>query len=122
MGVEKRVNARGVITVRSKEARFFLRAQDGVYTITRIQDLCLTGVGIETRYRLKPDERVVLKYRCGDLQVSVNGTVTWCEPHPDQVYAIGIAFLPEEKARNSLFFLAMHKYFDELGEPGKSEK
>lgn len=121
MSVEKRINARGAIAVHSKDARFFLRAQNGVYTITSVQNLSLTGVGIETRYPLALGEQIVLKYRYNDLQVSVAGSVSWCEPQPEQVYAIGIAFPPEEKARNSLFFLALHKYLEEFG-PGSSGK
>lgn len=115
MSIEKRSNARGAVTVRSNETRFFLKSQDGVYAITKVHDVSLSGVGIETRYRLKPGERIVLKYRSSDMQISVEGTVAWCSRGNEQVHAIGVAFLPGEKERNSVFFLALRKYLDELG-------
>ncbi len=115
MSVEKRSNARGAISVHSNETRFFLKSESGVYTITQIQDVSLAGVGIETRYPLKPGEVIVLKYRSSELQLSVEGTVAWCTQSQAQVYSIGVSFLPGEKKRNALFFLALRKYLDGLG-------
>jgi hypothetical protein len=115
MSVEKRSNARGAVTVHSNETRFFVKSESGVYTITQIQDVSLSGVGIETRYPLKPGELIVLKYRSSELQLSVEGTVAWSNQIRPQVYSIGVSFLPDEKRHNAVFFLALRKYLDELG-------
>ena len=115
MSVEKRYNARGALSVHSSDTHFFIKSENGVYAITRVQDVSLTGVGIETSYRLKPGEQIVLKYRSSDLQISVEGTVAWCNPCGEQSYTMGIAFRPGDKERNSVFFLALHRYLDELG-------
>lgn len=113
MSVDKRSNARGAVTAPSADTRFVLKSEDGVYTITRVRNVSLSGVGIETRYRLRRGERVVLKYRCGDLLASVTGTVAWCSGGTDQVFTIGVAFTPDDNDRNSLFLLALGKYLEE---------
>lgn len=118
MSVEKRSNARGAITVRSNETRFFLKSENGVYTITQIQDVSLAGVGIETRYPLKPGEVIVLKYRSSEMQLSVEGTVAWCKQSQPYIYSIGVSFLPADKKRNAVFFLALRKYLDGLSGSG----
>ncbi|MDR2876663.1 MAG: PilZ domain-containing protein [Chromatiales bacterium] len=120
MSINNRTNARGTIIAPSKDASFFLHAKTGVYAVSSAQDLSLTGVGIETRYRPALGEEVVLKYRHNEMQVSVTGTVRWCEQQSDRTYAIGIAFLPEDKTRNSLFFLALRKYLKEFSPVGST--
>lgn len=115
MSGEKRFNARGSVTVHPNETRFFLKSENGVYTITQVHDVSLSGVGIETRYPLRIGEVITLKYRSSELQISVEGTVAWCNQSKSQVYSIGVSFLPGEKERNALFFLALRKYLNELG-------
>ena len=85
------------------------------HTITQVHDVSLSGVGIETRYPLRIGEVITLKYRSSELQISVEGTVAWCNQSKSQVYSIGVSFLPGEKERNALFFLALRKYLNELG-------
>jgi Tfp pilus assembly protein PilZ len=112
MNTEKRGRARGNVQIFDRNVRFFLRCEDGVYAVTRVRNVSLSGVGIETRYRLKPGEGIVLKYRSRETKVSVNGTVTWCCPNGSHSYTLGVAFDPKEREKNSVFFLALRKYLD----------
>ncbi len=114
MGREKRRDSRGSITVDSAGTMFFLRTDDGIYAITRVIDVSLSGAGIQTRYRLKPGEQVTLKYRSRDYRLSIRGSVAWCREGDDRECKLGIAFDPENRDSNSLFFLAMRKYLDEF--------
>jgi len=116
MSTDKRARARGNIEVRDRTARFFLRCEDGVYAVTRIRNVSLAGVGIETRYRLKPGENISLKYRSRDVKLSVNGSVIWCCPNGSHSYTLGVAFEPNNRERNSVFFLALRKYLDKFEE------
>lgn len=118
MSDEKRNRARGNIEVRDRNVRFFLRCDDGVYAITRVRNISLAGVGIETRYRLRAGQRIALKYRSRDLKLSVNGTVTWCHPNGSHSYTLGVAFDMADREANSVFFLALRKYLDKF--EGKS--
>lgn len=117
MSVDKRFNARGRVHT-DREARFSVKSEDGVYTITRLQDVSLSGAGLETRYALRPGEHIRLKYRSPELSVSVNGTVAWCTAAAGEVYSIGVSFDPEERQSNAVFFLALRRYLDELAGTG----
>ncbi len=114
MGREKRRDSRGNVTVDPAGTMFFLRSRDGIYAITRIIDVSLSGAGIKTRYRLAQGEEVTLKYRCRDYRLSIRGTVAWCQEDDSRECKLGIAFDPENRERNSLFFLAMRKYLDDF--------
>jgi hypothetical protein len=114
MSAEKRNRARGNIEVRDRNVRFFLRCDDGVYAITRVRNISLAGVGIETRYRLKPGQHIALKYRSRDLKLSVSGSVMWCCPNGSHAYTLGVAFDAGNRETNSVFFLALRKYLDKL--------
>jgi hypothetical protein len=113
MSVDKRFNARGTVLC-GKEARFSIKSEDGIYTITRLCDVSLSGAGVETRYPLRPGERIQLKYRSDEITAGVNGTVAWCKAIPGDFFTVGIAFDPEERQRNAVFFLALRRYLAEL--------
>ncbi len=114
MGRENRKDSRGIVTTNPAGSMFFLRSRDGIYAITQIIDVSLSGAGIQTRYRLVPGEEVTLKYRTQDFRLAIRGKVAWCVEGEDRDCKLGIAFDPENKERNSLFFLAMRKYLDEF--------
>ncbi|MDX9740245.1 MAG: PilZ domain-containing protein [Gammaproteobacteria bacterium] len=121
MSIDKRFNARGMVRC-GKEARFSVKSEDGVYTITRLCDVSLSGAGVETRYPLRQGERIRLKYRSDELTVAVNGTVAWCTATPGDIFNIGVSFCPEERQRNAVFFLALRRYLSELGGDAMQEK
>ncbi len=114
MGRDKRRDSRGNVTVDSAGAMFFLRSRDGIYAITRVIDVSLSGAGIQTRYRLAPGETVTLKYRAGDYRLSILGTIAWCTEDDDSNCKLGISFDAQNRESNALFFLAMRKYLDEF--------
>lgn len=114
MGRENRRDSRGNVTIDPAGSMFFLRSRDGIYAITKIIDVSLSGAGIKTRYRLVPGEEVTLKYRTRDYRLSIRGKVAWCVEGENRECKLGIAFDPENKERNSLFFLAMRKHLDEF--------
>lgn len=114
MGREKRRDSRGNVTIDPAGSMFFLRSRDGIYAITRVVDVSLSGAGIQTRYRLVPGEEVTLKYRSRDYRLAIRGTVAWCREEEDRNCKLGIAFDPQNRERNSLFFLAMRKYLDDF--------
>lgn len=113
MGSEKRQFARGNVTIDRPGIVIFLKSADGLFDITRIIDISLTGVGVETRYRIDNGERVVLKYRAQDLNLAIEGTVAWCRAADAGACALGIAFDPENREKNSVFFLALRQYLDD---------
>lgn len=114
MGEEKREFERGALSEEQPNAILFLRSSNGIYAITRIIDISLTGAGIESRFPINPGERVVLKYRGRDCRFAIDGTVAWCKSGKDRKCSLGIAFARENGERNALFFLAMRKYLDDF--------
>jgi hypothetical protein len=114
MSSEKRKDSRGNVTIDPAGTMFFLRSSNGIYAITRVIDVSLSGAGIQTRYRLAPGEEVTLKFRSRDYRLEIRGTVAWCREDDDRSCKLGIAFDPGNRERNSLFFLAMRKYLDDF--------
>jgi hypothetical protein len=114
MDREKRRDSRGNVTIDPVGTIFFLRSQDGIYAVTRIIDVSLSGAGIQTRYPIAPGEEITLRYRALDYRLAIRGRVAWCVDSEDREYKLGITFDPENREGNSIFLLAMRKYLDEF--------
>jgi hypothetical protein len=114
MGRDKRRDSRGNVTVDSAGAMFFLRSRDGIYAITRVIDVSLSGAGIQTRYRLAPGETRHPEISRRRLPLVHTGHDRLVPEDDDSNCKLGISFDAQNRESNALFFLAMRKYLDEF--------
>lgn len=98
------------------DGTFTLDVDDELFEIENVFDISLSGVGIETQIYLDPGKNVTITYEEGDTEVSVTGTVTWCEDDSDSHgdYRVGILFDYSYRDNNSLLYMAVRKYLDPL--------
>jgi hypothetical protein len=96
------------------EGTFTLEVDDELFEIENVFDISLSGMGVETQCYLDPGKAVTITYEEDDCDVSVTGTVTWCEDDPESHgdYRVGILFDYSYRDKNSLLFMAVRKYLD----------
>jgi len=115
MASEKRKNARSGLSMENQEGQFNIEKDQESFSIKRIRDVSISGVGLEMSRALPVGEQLSLSYNSGDFQLSILGTVIWCNPETQSgPYILGIEFNPESRENNALFFLAIRKYLDEF--------
>jgi len=98
------------------EGTFTLAVDDELFEIENVFDISLSGMGIETQAYLGPGKCVTITYEEDDREVSVTGTVSWCEDDPESHgdYRVGILFGYSYRDNNSLLYMAVRKYLDPL--------
>lgn len=112
---EQRATERHGIQVDGREHLFKLKSQQGSFPITDIQDVSVSGMGLEASTAFNKGTGVMLNYSEGDFDMDIQATIIWCNPLSDEnKFALGIEFDAANGGNNSLFFLAMRKYLDEF--------
>ena len=99
------------------EGTFALEVDDELFEIENVFDISLSGIGIETQCYLEPGKAITITYTEDDNNVSVSGTVTWCEDDPDSHgdYRVGILFDYSYRDKSSQFYMAVRKYLEPTG-------
>jgi len=101
--------------MKDQEDQFSIEKDQETFNITRIKDVSISGVGLEMPRALPVGDQLSISYNSGDFQLSILGTVIWCDPETQSgPYTLGIEFNPESRENNALFFLAIRKYLDEF--------
>lgn len=113
---DQRRNTRSGLTIGDHQNHFFLRCGEQVHEIEYVRDVSISGVGLELQQPLPAGNQVALKYESDDFQLTINGTVKWCDrsDRGDGCCSIGIEFDPQDYENNSLFFLALRKFLDDF--------
>jgi len=114
---DRRQDERKELHMSECEGTFTLEASDELIEVENVFNISLSGIGVETQCYLDPGRTVVITYEEDDHGVSVTGTVTWCEDDPDSHgdYRIGILFDYSYRDKNSLLYMAVRKYLDQVG-------
>lgn len=112
--LEKRKNARSGLSVANQENLFSLIRDQERFRISKVRDVSISGIGLETRHSFQTGEHVALAYEEGDFQLHINGRIMWCKLGDGGQFAMGIEFDPGNRQDNALFFLAIRKYLDEF--------
>ena len=96
------------------EGTFTLEFDDEVFEIENVFDISLSGIGVETQCYIDPGKQISITYTEDDNDVSVTGTVSWCEDVPDSHgdYRVGILFDYSYRDKSSQFFMAVRKYLE----------
>lgn len=111
---DQRQSSRVGINAEGHHNDFFVESSGQNHKISNIRDVSISGVGLELQQAHNKGDQVNLKYDSDDLQLSINGTVMWCESQADGHCAMGIQFDTDNGENNTLFFLAMRKYLDDF--------
>lgn len=115
MSDERRRNTRSGLKIEDQHNLFFLKTQGDVHPITLVRDVSVSGVGLEMNQPFQPGEAVSLKYDADDFELTITGTIIWCQRiEQNGRYNLGIEFDRQNGENNALFFLALRKYLDEF--------
>lgn len=79
-----------------------------------VNDISVSGAGIELPVALDVGTKVDLIFAAGDWRISVEGRIMWCNPVTEKsidqqdidAYRMGIRFNPEHAHDNVIFFMA----------------
>ncbi len=112
--MEKRKNARSGLAMENQANQFTLLRNEESFDISRVRDVSISGIGLESPHPFREGEQVALAYEDGDFRLNINGRIMWCKAENDQRYAMGIEFDHGNRQDNALFFLAIRKYLDEF--------
>ena len=111
---DQRQDIRVGVSINNQYNDFFLHCGDQTFEISKIRDVSISGVGVETVQACEKGDTVVLKFDSDDLKLNIRGSVMWCKPLERDGYALGIEFDVQNREDNTLFFMAMRKYLDDF--------
>jgi len=113
MFAESRGVARQNIQLEEISGAFFLDVGKKHYDDTNVNDVSVSGAGIELSIPLDVGSDVDLTFVAGDWNICVQGKVMWCSRDvnlPKQMdadcYRVGVKFNPGNANNNVIFFMA----------------
>jgi len=115
MLAESRETIRQNIHLEEVNGTFRLIAKDKTYESTQIQDVSVSGVGIQLAEPLEVGTTVDMIFSAGDWKIAVDGRVVWCSvavargqlgARSTEAYRMGIKFNPRNANNNVIFFMA----------------
>lgn len=113
MFAESRGVARQNIQLEEISGGFYLDAGNKHYDDTFVNDVSVSGAGIELSTPLEVGSDVDLTFTAGDWNISVQGKVIWCsmdtklqETQGSDNYRVGVKFNPRNANNNVIFFMA----------------
>ncbi len=120
---ESRENERKPLVTPDEEAIFFIESNGTRYPFNKVNDVSVSGAGIQLPVALTPASTIVLGFDQDDYQVRVQGTVVWCQSLEEQAfndsqqhrYRMGVRFNPLDMKNSSMLFMALREFIDPFG-------
>jgi hypothetical protein len=120
---ESRENERKPLVTPDKEVIFFIESNGTRYPFDKVNDVSVSGAGIQLPVALTPTSTIVLGFDQDDYQVRVQGTVVWCQAlqaesfkgSQQRNYRMGVRFNPLDMKNSSMLFLALREFIDPFG-------
>ena len=113
MFAESRGVARQNIQLEEISGGFQLDAGNKHFDDTFVNDVSVSGAGIELSMPLEVGSDIDLTFTAGDWNISVQGKVIWCsmDTKPQKSldsdnYRVGVRFNPRNANNNVIFFMA----------------
>ena len=115
MLAESRVVSRENIQLEEIIGKFHLDAGERHFDNTFVNDVSVSGAGIELDAPLEVGSNIDLTFVAGDWNISVQGQVVWCSMdsekkkasiEKDDNYRVGVKFNPRNTNNNVIFFMA----------------
>lgn len=122
MSSNSRIVNRENIELEEIVGSFHLDAGDKHFEQTFVNDVSVSGAGIQLSSPLEVGSNIDLTFVAGDWNVSVEAQVVWCTMHEDQAqaraiadaeanaadssYRVGVKFNPRNTNNNVIFFMA----------------
>lgn len=112
---ESRESGRQHIQLEEIIGSFEVDSEEVHFESAIVNDVSVSGAGIELPVALTIGSDVGLTFTAGDWRIGVQGTVMWCDElqQPDlssaeliNTYRMGIKFDPSEANNNVVFFMA----------------
>lgn len=108
---ESRASVRENIHLEEIVGAFHVDAAGKHFETTCVDDVSVSGVGIQLSVPLEVGSNIDLTFVAGDWNISVDGKVIWCSMDTDEVktgdsYRIGIKFNPRNTHNNVIFYMA----------------
>lgn len=114
MLAESRVVSRENIQLEEILGQFYLDAGDKHFNDTFVNDVSVSGAGIQLPAPLEVGSNIDLTFVAGDWNISVQGKVVWCSMDSnkklaegkDSNFRVGVKFNPRNTNNNVIFFMA----------------
>ncbi len=111
---EARDASRQSIRLEEVNGNFELDSEDVHFDSTIVNDVSVSGAGIELPVPLEIGSKVDLVFTAGDWSIGVEGRVVWCnavratsiDKKETDSFRMGIKFNPEKNNDNVMFFMA----------------
>jgi len=109
-----RGGGRQTIQLEEVNGTFELDSEEVHFETTVVNDVSVSGAGIELPVPLEVGSKVDLSFTAGDWKISVEGRVVWCnaiqvegiDHTATDFFRMGIKFNPENNNENVMFFMA----------------
>ncbi len=115
MADERRKHERANLKRDDIPGSFFIDADGESFQFTNVNDVSISGMGIDTPFPLEKGAAIGLRYIADDFQLRLNGTVAWCETGAEEgSHRIGVQFDPANMNDNVMFFMTLREYVDDF--------
>lgn len=110
---EQRRHPRKGFNTTENDFSFYLQDKQQLYQINNVQNVSISGVGVEIPKVINIGQKIALKYDSADYHLTINGTIVWCDSQSNTGSCrLGVEFDDGNQEDNALFFLAVRKYLD----------
>ena len=111
MFTESRASIREKIYLEEIIGSFHVEAGGKHYDTTYVNDVSVSGAGIQLESPLEVGSNVDLTFAAGNWNISVGGKVIWCNKNDNELkagdsYRIGVKFNSRNINNNVIFFMA----------------
>jgi hypothetical protein len=118
---DARRDTRSRIALHNAAGLFLLKADQQQFRLKSVDDVSVSGMGLQLPVPLHTGTSVTLTYTELDWHVTIRGHVMWnglgprSEMTATAPYRHGIRFEPTQNDDNALFFLALREFLDPFG-------
>lgn len=116
MGIERRKDERKNFLMAKFKGSFFIQADDQCCEVAHVQDVSLSGIGLEIKdVSYEPGHKIDLIFEVDGLRISITSIVRWTDQynHNQQDFCrVGLEFDQGQGDMTLLFFMALREYLD----------
>lgn len=99
------------VNLHDNKHQFYIERDGERYAISKIRDVSISGIGLESAVSLHEGEEVIMGYNSDDLVLRIESCVAWIDTQ-NGANILGIEFSDSHRQNNMLFFMATRKYID----------
>lgn len=110
---ERRNHERRKLEASDMEARFEVRINSEVHPFDKVNDVSISGMGLQLPVEVAQGSKVELSFVSTDLTIDLSGEAVWVDSTED-VHRIGVKFDTSNVDNNVLFFMSVREFLDDF--------